>query len=212
MSKLKQFHLIERTGNIMSCEMRMMYAAPFTAVRPSKNEQNPKKFHWTITGLISPDMDISFLQDQIQQVAEANMTPAQLAGGMEWRNPLKQTKDASPSLRTFAGDFPYLIQPNAKAFKKDGTPQRAPQVIYANGETVSPENEADDFYNGRKFRCSVQAYWYPANDGLPGVGLGLANIQLLGHAKPLAGAKAQATDEFEAVDDGALDDAMADML
>lgn len=205
---LMKAHVSEKSGNLVTCKMRMMYASLFTSVPPSKSVKDPKRFQWGLTGLIPAGADIDAINAEIERVADENMTPAQRKN-TKWKNPLLKTADIS-SLAQYADDYPYCIRPNAKEFTRDGRPRPRPDVVDAKGKEVKAEDEADDCYNGRWFRCSLNPYWYPANDGQPGISLGLVNVQLLGHADPLAGGKVSADKDFEAVD-GELDDLEDDM-
>lgn len=189
----------EASGNILIVG-RLMYASFFTAVPPSRNERDPKKFQYGATLLIPAEFDTSVLEAEINAVAAANLTPAQQKT-TKWKNPLLKTADTG-STALYADEYPTLIRPNAKQFERKSGKERAkPQVIDGQKNPVAAEHEAELCYNGKWARLSIQPYWYPGEDGKPGVGLGLVNAQLLWNDDPLAGGRAKAANEFEAVDD-----------
>lgn len=196
---LRKATVSERTGNILVLG-RLMYASFYTTVPPSRRETNPKKFQWGSTLLIPGLVDLTVLEQQIKETASANLTAAQQKANTAWKNPLLKTADGG-ALAGYAEDYPIFIRPNAKEFeKKSGKRRSAPEVIDARGAPIGADKEADETYNGRWARLSVQPYWYPGEDGKPGVSLGLVNAQLLWHDDPLSGGKAKASSDFEPVD------------
>lgn len=192
----------EKTGNIILPAARMVYASLFTATKPSRSETDPKRFQWALTALIPAGFDLSALEAEIQQLFKDNVPEAKRAT-TKWKNPILKTADQG-TLALYADDFPITLRTNSKAFQKDGKARAAPEVIDAKGNPVGSDKEADETYNGRWARVSIRPFWYPANDGLAGVSLGLQNVQLLWHDDPLAGGKAKASSDFEPVD--GLDD------
>lgn len=185
---------------------RLMYASFYTSVPPSRNEKDPKRFQYGASLLIPGVVDIQALRDEIQSVFEANVPAAQRAA-LKWKNPILDTAEDGGKLAIYAEDFPYLIRPNTKQFeRKSGKERPKPGVVDSRGEPVTADREPDELYNGRWGRLSTQAYWYPPNDGKPGVALGLVNAQLLWHDDPLAGGKVAASADFDAIDDAELAD------
>lgn len=185
---------------------RMMYAAFFTSVPPSRNEKDPKRFQYGLSLLIPGVIDLSLLREEIQSIFEANVPTAQRAT-TKWKNPLLDTAEDGGKLAVYAEDYPVLIRPNSKQFeRKSGKERPRPELIDAQRKAVDQADEPNETYNGRWCRVSAQPYWYPANDGKPGVALGLSNGQLLWHDDPLAGGKVAATSDFDAVDDAELAD------
>lgn len=194
-----------QSGNLLVIG-RLMYAAFFTSVPPSKNERDPKKFQYGTSLLIPGVIDLTLLNQEIQAIFEANVPPAQRAT-TKWKNPLLSTAEDGGKLSIYADDYPILIRPNSKQFeRKTGKERAKPELIDAQRNAINPADEATQTYNGRWARLSVQPYWYPANDGKPGVALGLVNGQLLWHDDPLAGGKVKASSDFDAIDEGDLAD------
>jgi hypothetical protein len=192
------------TGNIIMPKMRMMYAQLFVAGPPAKGETDEKRFQWGIVGLIPADADLSALEERIQELFEEEV-PASKRERTNWKYPIMETaKDNGVSM--YAEEYPYFIRPNAKAFTRAQQARPKPDVVGPDGKPVDPAEDAEECYNGRWFRCSLNPYWYPPNQGKPGVSLGLVNVQLLDHDEPLAGGKPSADSEFEAVGDDELAD------
>lgn len=185
---------------------RLMYASFFKTVPPSKNERDPKRFQWGTTLLIPASFDLAPLREAIEEIFKDNVLPKEQAT-TKWKNPILSTAEDGGKLAGEADEYPWLIRPNSKEFeRKSGKRRQAPGVVDARGQPIGEEREPDETYNGRWARLSLQPYWYPANDGKPGVALGLENAQVLWHDEPLAGGKAAASKDFEAVDEGDLAD------
>lgn len=191
----------EKSGNIIVLG-RMMYASFYTPVRPSKSETNEKKFQYGTTLLIPAGFDLTALRDEVKGIFEGNVPEAKRAT-TKWKDPLKSTADEA-ALAQYADEYPWLIRPNSKAWQKDGKPRPAPEVVDAAKNVVPADREAEETYNGRWCRLSLNPYWYPAGDGPAGVSPGLVNVQLLWHDDPLAGGKVKAASDFEEVDAGDL--------
>ena len=188
-------------GNIVVLG-RMMYASLFTAAKPSKSETDPKRFQYANTILVPAGSDISALEAVIDQLFKDNVPEAKRAT-TKWKRPILKTADQG-TLAAYADDYPTTLRANSKAWQKDGKARPKPEVVDAKGQPVPAEQEAEATYNGRWCRMSLNPYWYPANDGQPGVSLGLINVQLVWHDDPLAGGKAKASSDFEPVE--GLDD------
>ncbi|MER9685876.1 DUF2815 family protein [Mesorhizobium sp. M0139] len=182
----------------------MVYASLFTATRPSKSETDPKRFQYANTVLVPAGADISALEDEIDRIFKENVPEAKRAT-TKWKRPILLTADQG-TLAGYADDYPITLRANSKAFQKDGKPRPAPDVIDNAGNPVDKADEPQQTYNGRWCRMSLNPYWYPANDGQPGVSLGLVNVQLLYHDDPLAGGKVKASSDFEAIADADMAD------
>lgn len=200
---MKKAFVIESSGNIMLPAMRLMYGAFFTTVFPSKRERDPKKKRWGGTGLIPGVASVKALEDAINEIVGENLTEAKRKpapdGTLPYNFPILKTAKIA-SLASYADEYPLCVRLGTREFDNNGKRRPAPQVVNPKGLELTEEHEADEVYNGRWFRASVNPYWYDAQDGKPGVSLGLVNIQLLFNDDPLAGGKAKASAEFEAVD------------
>lgn len=203
---LKKAAISAKSGNVITPAGRMMFAALVTPGFPSKNERRPEKKQWQVQLLIPAGSNIEVLRNAVAQIADDNLTKAQKASKAAWKNPIKDTAQQA----TFAGyadDFPWVISANAKCFQKDGKPRPKPDVVLGSGKAMPDGDEADECYNGRWARISLNPYWYD-NENI-GVSLGLSNCQLLWHDDPLSGGKVSADRDFEPVGDG-LDDLQDD--
>ncbi len=199
---LKKAFISEKSGNIVTCMVRMMYANVVTPGFPSKKERREEKKQWQITCLVPDGADIKVLEDKVAELAADNLTKAQKASKAEWKNPIKQTASVA-NFAALADDYPIVFSTNAKCFTHDKRPRPAPDVVLSNGKPMPAVDEAEECYNGRWFRASVNPYWFD-NESI-GVSIGLVNIQLLNNDDPLAGGKVSADRDFEPVGDG-LDD------
>lgn len=188
-------------GNILVLG-RMVWASLFTPTRPSKTETNPKKFQYGLTLLIPAGFDVSAFQAEVTDIFNNNVSEAKRAT-TKWKNPLKKTADEA-SLAQYADEYPYVLRPNSKAWQKDGKPRPKPEVVDSKGHAVPAEREAEETYDGRWVRVSLNPYWYPSGDGPAGVSPGLINAQLLWNDDPIVGGKAKASSDFEPVE--GLDD------
>jgi len=202
-ASMKKAVLSEKSGNVLVVG-RMVYASLYTATRPSKSETNEKKFHYALKLLVPGVVDLAALEEEAQRLFEENV-PEKKRATTQWRSPVRKTSEVQ-SLAGFADEYPFTLSPNSKAFQKDGKPRSAPGVVDHKGHPVPADLEADETYNGRWGRVSLNPYWYPPNDGLPGVSPGLVNVQLLWHDDPMAGGKVQASAEFDAVEGVDLED------
>ena len=75
--------------------------------------------------------------------------------------------------------------------------KQAPQIV---DRQVQPILDQSEVYSGCYGRVSITFYAYNSN-GNKGVAAGLGNVQKLRDGEPL-GSRANAKDEFDAVDDG----------
>lgn len=211
---LRKAAYVESSGNIMMPAMRLMYGSFFTPVKPSKKETDPKKRHWTGTGLIPAGFDISVLNKAIDDILAENLTEAKRKplsdGSLPYNHPVLNTAKKN-SFAEYADEYPFHIKANTKEFTRDGKKRPAPQVLDPKGNDVTEEMEPDAVYNGRWFRMTVQPFWYPASEGKAGVSLGLVNVQLLYNDDPLAGGKAKASQEFSVVEIDEEEDEMAEI-
>jgi hypothetical protein len=191
MGSLNEAYKIESSGNIMTPKSRMMYPDLFEAAQVKG--QGKAKFRLTL--LLPAKADIDLLRETIMEVAKENL--GKKLDTAKWRNPLIKVAD-EPRLSELTDDFKYLIRPNS---------DNRPQVILPNKKVVDSADAPDEVYGGRWARASIGVYWYSADKSpVPGVGLGLANVQLLDHDDPLGGGKVSAESEFDSVDESSLED------
>jgi hypothetical protein len=191
----------EKSGNFIILG-RLMYASLYTPSKPSKSETDEKKFTYQATLLVPPGTDFSALDAEVDRLFKDNVVEAKRATTKWKRPPVNKTADQG-ALALYAEDYPTTVRANSRAFDRSGKPRAAPSVVDAKGMPVPADREADETYNGRWARISVNPYWYDNDD--KGVSLGLVNVQLLWNDDPLAGGKAKASSDFEPVE-GALDD------
>lgn len=186
---------------------RGLWPALFTAVRPSKGETDPKKFHYAITVLVPAEADISALRDRVKAVFEENVPEKQRAA-TKWRNPILDTSDEIPDM---AEEYPTMLRLNSKKWRKNGqerAQERARPAVYdAKRNLLSQDPGPDAVYHGRWVQAIVQPFWYSATQGSAGVSLGLLSTQLLWHDKtdtPIAGGRVDTSGDYEVVE--GLDD------
>lgn len=184
MNALNTAFLIEKTGNIMIPKSRMVYPNLFTPTQV----KGQGKSKYRVSFLIPAKANIDLLRETVRDVAKDAL--GSKLSTTKWRNPLLKTAD-EPRFAELADDFPVLIRPNS---------DNRPQVVNPALKVVMEDQEADEVYGGRWARASISVYWYSADKSpVPGVGLGLSNVQLLDHDEPLGGGRVQAEAEFEAV-------------
>lgn len=189
-SPLNSAFKIEKTGNIMLPKCRILYPNLF---KPTQ-VKGQGKAKYRITLLIPKKADIDLLIETIDEIARENLGSKLKTA--KWRNPLLDTAD-EPRFSDIADDFPYMIRPNS---------DNRPQVVGPSMKVIEEDQEADEVYGGRWGRASINAYWYSADKSpVPGVGLGLSNVQLLDHDEPLGGGRVAASAEFEQVGEDELE-------
>lgn len=206
---LRKASISEKSGNIILPAGRMMFADLFQSAFPSKRERDPKKKRWGLNLLIPDGFDLSVLEQEVERIVAENLTDAKRKplgdGSLPYNVPIIKTGKVS-SLASYADEYPTVLRPGAKEFTNDGKQRPRPEVVDAKGVAIDESRDPEECYNGRWCRLSVNPFWYPAYDGKPGVSLGLVNAQLLWHDDPLAGGKAKASSDFEAVDGVDLED------
>lgn len=191
MGSLNEAFKIESSGNIMTPKSRAMYPSLFTPTQV----KGQGKAKYRLTLLMPTKSDIDVLRETIQEVAKDAL--GKKIDTTKWRNPLIKVAD-EPRLSEVADDFKWLIRPNS---------DNKPQVIKPNKAVVDSAEEPDEVYGGRWMRASISVYWYSADASpVPGVGLGLSNVQLLDHDDPLGGGRVKAESEFDEVDEKDLAD------
>lgn len=192
-----------KSGNLLLPAARMMYANLYTAVLPQDETDEAKK-QWQITALIPAGFDLSVIEAEIEKLIDDKIKPANAALRAKIKLPIGDTA-AVASMASLAEEYPHFIRLNAKEFTKDGKRRAKPDVVDSKGQPVEEAREPEETYNGRWFRGSANAFsWKNAKGGV-GVSLGLVNVQLLWHDDPLAGGKAKASSDFEAVEGADLD-------
>ena len=178
---------------------RMLWPALFVAVKPSKSETNPKRFHYANTALVPAEADLSALEDKVQELFEENVLEKNRKG-FKWRNPILRSEEEMPDM---ADEYPYLLRTNSKQWQKSGTERKRPDVYDAKRTLLTEDPGPNAVYHGRWGQIIVQPYWYPANDGMAGVSLGLLSTQLLWHDKddtPIAGGRVDTSGDYEVVE------------
>lgn len=179
---------------------RMLWPALFTAVKPSKGETNPKKFQYSMSLLIPAEADISALRDMVQALFEENV-PEKQRKGYKWRNPIENTADTTSA--AMADEYPYLLKPNSKQWQKNGVERKRPDVFDAKRAPIVADPGPEAIYHGRWGQVVVNPYWYPPNEGMAGVSLGMLSTQLLWHDKddtPIHGGNVDTSGDFEVVE------------
>ena len=191
MGSLNEAFVIESSGNIMTPKSRMMYPNLFEATQVKG--QGKAKFRLTL--LLPAKSNIDVLREAVMECAKDAL--GKKLSTTKWRDPLIKVADEA-RLTELASEFKYLIRPNS---------DNRPQVILPNKKVVDSADAPDEIYGGRWARASIGVYWYSADKSpVPGVGLGLSNVQLLDHDEPLGGGRVAAESEFDEVDEKDLAD------
>jgi hypothetical protein len=192
-------------GNLFTPAGRIMYANLFVPSSPDREDNSQSKLQYGLTLLIPAGYDLSEIEKAVDRTIDEKHKPANATLRAKIKRPILETAGIQ-SLAALAEEYPYCLRLSAKAYDKNGQKRQRPGVVNAKLEIVDEESAPDECYNGRWARCSVREYPWTHKTGGAGVSLGLNNVQLLAHDDPLAGGKARAEDEFEAVE---IDDAEA---
>ena len=191
MGSLNEAFVIASSLNIMTPKSRMMYPNLFEATQVKG--QGKAKFRLTL--LLPAKSNIDVLREAVMECAKDAL--GKKLSTTKWRDPLIKVADEA-RLTELASEFKYLIRPNS---------DNRPQVILPNKKVVDSADAPDEIYGGRWARASIGVYWYSADKSpVPGVGLGLSNVQLLDHDEPLGGGRVAAESEFDEVDEKDLAD------
>jgi hypothetical protein len=178
---------------------RGLWPALFQAVKPSKGENDPKKFQYSISLLIPAEADISALEARVKTVFEENVPEKQRAA-MKWRNPILKTADEMPAM---ADEYPILLRLNSKQWQRNGTERARPDVFDAKRVAIPSDPGPHVVYHGRWVQPVINPFWYPATQGSAGVSLGLLSTQLLWHDTndtPIAGGRVDTSGDYEVVE------------
>lgn len=189
---LTEFFIVESSGNLMSPKSRSVYPELFVATQVKR----AGKFKFRLTLLIPKAVDLTLIRKLIEDCATDNLGKKKAT--TKWRNPLIKVAD-EPRFADKAAEYPWMIRPNS---------DNKPQVILPNKTVVDSADAPDEVYGGRWMRASMTVYWYSGEKqgGMPGVGLGLSNVQLLDHDDPVGGNRVAASSEFDEVDETELAD------
>lgn len=176
------------SGNIITCEGRMMHPHFYKATLP-QNEKDQLKARFQ-GSLVFPASTVN--GGGLQLLIDAVEAAAVDKWGSDYKTKYKVKKpflksEDQPKMVDIAAEFPVFIRCNSK---------ERPQVITAAGKNVDDESLV---YPGRWARYSVRAYAYDHPQGGKGVSLGLQNVQLLRDDERFAGGRASADSEFETV-------------
>jgi hypothetical protein len=195
-AKAMKAQLLEKTGNILLPPARGIYLALITPTLPRGKGKTEKDRRWESTFLFPPKTDFTALEAKCNEIVDEEIPPKQ-KGKIDFRWPILKTAEIK-SLAGLADDLPITLRANSRKYRKDGAVRRAPEVVtYPDGRKLTADEEAVEIYAGRWYRATVNPYWYPGDDGKPGISLGLVNVQVLKHDEPLAGAAASAASEFQ---------------
>lgn len=177
-----------KSGNILTCEGRMMHPHFFSPSMP-KGETDKEKARYQGTLIFAANADLTILAEAVEAAA-VEKWGADYKKKHKVKKPFLKSED-QPKMGDIAGDFPVFIRCNSK---------EKPQIVDASLNNVD-DSKSDQVYPGRWARFSVRPYAYDHPTGGKGVSLGLQNVQLLRDDERLAGGRAQAEDDFEPVGD-----------
>lgn len=177
---------LTKFGNVISAQGRMMYPEFFEPSLP-KGETDASKAKYQGTLIFPKTADLALLAEQVEAVAIEKWGPAYKTK-FKVKKPFGKAED-QPKMADTAEGYPVFVRANSKD---------RPQVVDAAGKPIG-EDRKDEIYPGRWARFSLRPYAYDHPTGGKGVSLGLQNVQILDHDERLAGARPQASDEFEPV-------------
>jgi len=196
--KFKKAEKNER-GTLFSPAARMMYASLFVPTSPDREDNSQGKLQYGLTILIPADFDLSAIEKDVEEIINKEHKPANATLRAKIKTPILETA-GQESLAALAEEYPYFIRIASKAYDKNGQKRQKPGVIDARAQPIAEDDAPDQLYNGRWCRVSMRAYAWTHATGGKGVSLGLNNVQVLWNDDPLAGGKASAESEFEAVE------------
>lgn len=194
----------ERSGNFFTPAVRIKWANFFKLVPPSDEEKDEAKFIWNVTALVPAGFDLSALEAEVERLIAEKIKPANDTLRKKLKLPIIETAGIN-SLASLADEYPYTLRLSAKGFDKNGKRRQAPGVVDSAGKEIPEADDAEQCYDGRWARISVNPFDWSHPTGGKGVSFGLVNAQLLWHDDPLAGGKVKASSEFEAVGEALAD-------
>jgi hypothetical protein len=192
---------VHKNGNLITAKGRLLWNSLFQ-VRKAKGGKDGK-FECNL--LFPKTADNKALLEGAREAGTEKFAKAFKDSAGKWpsavKTPFKKTADndklvaALEAAEMDPADWPLFIAARSKD---------KPGVVGPNGK--SDGVDAEQVYQGRWARMSVQAYGYDT-DGNKGVTFGLVNVQLLDNADELSvgGGKVSAESEFEPAE-GAGDD------
>ncbi|MBB4017620.1 hypothetical protein GGR16_002654 [Chelatococcus caeni] len=172
----------QKTGNIITPRIRMVYPALFKPWAPRGSDQEPK---FQLTILVPKAADIALLKKGAQDAAFAEF--GKDAKGV--KTPFIKTEEQE-RFADYADEYPTMIR--ARSNERPGVADREGKDVF--------EDRADEVYGGRWAFVSLRPYAWKHPTGGKGVSFGLQNVQLLEDDEPIGGGRVAASSEFEPVE------------
>lgn len=177
---------LTKFGNVITCQGRLMYPHFFKPSLP-RGETDESKAKYQGTLIFPTGADLALLAEKVEEAAVEKWGPGYKTK-FKVKKPFGKAEE-QPKMLATAEAFPVFIRANSND---------KPQVLDAAGKVID-EDRSEEVYPGRWARFSLRPYAYDHPTGGKGISLGLQNVQILDHDERLAGARPQATDEFEPV-------------
>ena len=191
---------IAKSGNIITCKMRLSYAQYLIEPQERTYEDSGKTVKvYSMNGVAPAGSDWSELKKAMGKIAlekcKGDKTRAASFVNKRFLDPNNLPQGGKPMGEEFAG---WTLVRATSSYK--------PKFAYPNGKEIPAEEIENELYSGRWARVTINPYWTD-NKKNPGVCLGLQNVQLLDHAENLGTSIPNAEDEFDSVEgDAAAND------
>lgn len=183
MSNLEKAH-IAKSGNVMTPKGRLSYAQYL--LKPQEDKKGNLKYKLAL--LIPKGYDLTALKNKMGEVALKNCD-----GDKKRAKRFVEDRILDPN------DLPGGGKPMGEEFKDfvliRATSDRKPDIVAPSGAKIHSDDLQKECYSGRWARATVSVYWFDV-DTNKGVGIGLANVQLLDHDENIGVAVAAGEDEF----------------
>lgn len=195
MDKMKTSWLNEKTMEIFTPKIRMVYP---TLLEPKINKKfptNPPKF--SALGLVPKDATIDVLKAEVMKIAVGLygndwQKKAQDDPAFAVKMPIKKTANYE-KLAEYAEDFPFFINVSAN--------QDYPPALFGPDTKPLANRSATEVYGGRWAIFAVNVWGpKPENKNVNRfVSIGVQRVQLLDHDEPIATGRIGTAEGFEGV-------------
>lgn len=193
MSNLQKAWFNEKTNEIMTPKIRLVYP---TLLEPKINQKfptNPPKF--SATALVPKACDISVIVQAVQKICVD-------LWGDKWKEadpavklPIKKTA-ANEKLADFAEEFPFFLRTSANA--------DYPPILFGPDAKPLAKRDGSEVYGGRWAILALNP-WGPKPEKKNinrFVSLGVQRVQFLDHDERIATGRNETAEGFEAADVG----------
>ena len=184
MQDISKFHISPVSLNIITCEGVLM--SDKYLVNPEAGQRHQLEL------VFKPGTDFTLLKNEMGKLAVEKLKGDSNAAKKMVERRFIDPNDKPGGGKPLGPDFEGWVL--IRASTKD-----MPDIILPNGKKCPPERISTELYRGRLGRATINPFW-SNNPENKGVFLGLTNVQLLAHGKPIGFVKALGEEEFGAVD------------